>query len=267
MDVGALLGALLLCILLIGPLVFIHTLLVKPEGTLTVTYTRNEAVAAPAPVVSPALEQGSVRGRLAQLDAPRGVGVITDEWYAAKRSKILDEVKEGSMTEARWGKCPEVGPAGERCSLQHGHRGPHQPAPTPPMTSVSATGNVPFGVALRTYWGKNLEEATAQFQRAPEGFREVAEDREGGAVGGPAPSRRTAPGRPVRFPSSDVSGAPGAEPGAGLSGQGAGCLIRTRSSSGLPVAAAKQGQGALHRRAVELGTFLIDVQGVEARIH
>jgi len=37
---GAWLVALALCILLIGLLVFIYMLIVKPEGTLTVTYTK-----------------------------------------------------------------------------------------------------------------------------------------------------------------------------------------------------------------------------------
>ena len=37
---GAFLVALALCLLLIGILVFIYMLIVKPAGTLTVTYTR-----------------------------------------------------------------------------------------------------------------------------------------------------------------------------------------------------------------------------------
>ena len=92
---GAFLVALLLCILLIGFLVFIYMLLVKPVGTLTVTYTRNETVAAPTPApvaISPASGPGSVRERLAQLDELHGSGVVTDEEYAAKRAKILDEI-------------------------------------------------------------------------------------------------------------------------------------------------------------------------------
>lgn len=35
---GAFLGALLLCLILIGVLIFIYMLIVKPDGTLTVTY-------------------------------------------------------------------------------------------------------------------------------------------------------------------------------------------------------------------------------------
>jgi hypothetical protein len=92
---GAFLVALLLCIIFVGILVFIYMLLVKPVGTLTVTYTRNEAVAAPMPApaaASPASGQGSVRERLAQLDELHGSGVVTDEEYAAKRAKILDEI-------------------------------------------------------------------------------------------------------------------------------------------------------------------------------
>jgi len=45
----AFLGALLLCFLLIGIVIFLYMLLVKPAGTLTVTYQlRESAVATPA---------------------------------------------------------------------------------------------------------------------------------------------------------------------------------------------------------------------------
>ena len=40
--------ALLLCIVLIGFLIFIYMLVVKPQGTLTVTYVRKEPMAPPA---------------------------------------------------------------------------------------------------------------------------------------------------------------------------------------------------------------------------
>jgi hypothetical protein len=45
---GAFLVALLLCFLLVGFLVFIYMLVVKPEGTLTVTYTHAAVAAEPA---------------------------------------------------------------------------------------------------------------------------------------------------------------------------------------------------------------------------
>jgi hypothetical protein len=97
---GAWIVALLLCIVVIGLPVFVFMLIVKPDGSLTVTYTRNATGAAPvatAPTPSstpaaPTSAQGSVRERLAQLDELHGAGVVTDEEYAAKRAKILDEL-------------------------------------------------------------------------------------------------------------------------------------------------------------------------------
>lgn len=90
---GAFLVAVLLCFLLIGFLVFIYMLLVKPQGTLTVTYMRSENVAVPTPAPgSPASGRRSVRERLAQLDELHGAGFVTEEEYAAKRNKILDEI-------------------------------------------------------------------------------------------------------------------------------------------------------------------------------
>ena len=46
---GAFIGALLLCIVLIGFLVFVYMLIVKPPGTLSVTYELRE----PSPVKTP----------------------------------------------------------------------------------------------------------------------------------------------------------------------------------------------------------------------
>jgi hypothetical protein len=48
---GAWLVALLLCIVLIGILVFIYMLIVKPEGTLTVTYRLDKPAAVELPAV------------------------------------------------------------------------------------------------------------------------------------------------------------------------------------------------------------------------
>jgi uncharacterized membrane protein len=94
---GAWIVALLLCIVVIGLLVFVYMLIVKPDGTLTVTFTRNATGAAPVataptPSSAPAFAQGSVRERLAQLDELHGAGVVTDEEYAAKRAKILEDL-------------------------------------------------------------------------------------------------------------------------------------------------------------------------------
>jgi hypothetical protein len=89
---GAWLFALLLCIVLVGFLVFIYMLIVKPDGTLTVTYELAEASTpqrsephAPEPP-APA----SIRERLAQLDDLHASGVISHEEYAAKRAKLID---------------------------------------------------------------------------------------------------------------------------------------------------------------------------------
>lgn len=92
---GAWLFALVLCLVLIGLLVFVYMLIVKPAGTQSVTYMRNPMVAAPTPepAATPAASgQGSVHDRLAQLDELHGAGVVTEEEYAAKRAKILDEI-------------------------------------------------------------------------------------------------------------------------------------------------------------------------------
>jgi hypothetical protein len=86
-DAGAWIIALLLCVVLIGFLVFAYMLIVKPDGTLTVTYQLAETSAPqePGPPSS-----ASIRERIAQLDDLRAAGVISDEEYAAKRAKIID---------------------------------------------------------------------------------------------------------------------------------------------------------------------------------
>jgi hypothetical protein len=87
---GAFVVALLLCIILIGILVFIYMLIVKPAGTLTVTYakaaTPETHAASPQPQGSP---PPSLSARLAQLDEARSGGLITPEEYEAKRSEVL----------------------------------------------------------------------------------------------------------------------------------------------------------------------------------
>ena len=89
---GHWLAALALCLVLVGILVFFYMLIVHPEGTLTVTFTRREAAATPAPQVPSATANvPTLRQRLAQLEEAKAAGLVTDEEYATRRSKILDE--------------------------------------------------------------------------------------------------------------------------------------------------------------------------------
>ena len=106
---GAWLFALAACILLIGILVFLYMLIVKPEGTLTVTYafrgfgTKTAATAvadvqapesAPAgePVVMPAAPVAkTLSERLFELSAAHGAGLLTDEEYERKREAIISD--------------------------------------------------------------------------------------------------------------------------------------------------------------------------------
>ncbi len=92
---GAWLVALVLCVALIGLLIFVYMLIVKPQGTLTVTYTLSPAAAPPPlPTTDGTLDirWATVRERLAQLDDLRTSGVVTEEEYAAKRAKIIDQL-------------------------------------------------------------------------------------------------------------------------------------------------------------------------------
>ena len=77
--------ALLLAIVLVGILIFIYMLFVKPEGTLTVTYQLQAAApAARAPAATAGFADDLAR--LAELHAK---GVLTDEEFAAKKKQIL----------------------------------------------------------------------------------------------------------------------------------------------------------------------------------
>lgn len=91
---GAFIVALLLFLILIGIFVIFYMLVVKPAGTLTVTYTRQAPSASPQqpsmPAQSPAAAVG-VADRLSQLDQAKSAGLISDEEYAARRAKILDD--------------------------------------------------------------------------------------------------------------------------------------------------------------------------------
>ena len=80
---GAFLVALLLCFLVIGFLVFIYMLIVKPDGSLVVTYEYRPPV---TPVTQGQADPAAELARLAQL---RDRGLITPEEYAAKRVDIM----------------------------------------------------------------------------------------------------------------------------------------------------------------------------------
>lgn len=79
---AAFLLALILFLVLIGILIFIYMLIVKPPGTLLVTYELRERAPVPPPVDEPA-------AALSRLATMRNSGLITDEEYAAKRAEIL----------------------------------------------------------------------------------------------------------------------------------------------------------------------------------
>jgi hypothetical protein len=92
---GAFLVALLLLFLLVGILIFIYLLIVKPEGTLTVTYARRrEAGSVPPSSESVRRDdgdnQGGLKARLDELAAAHSSGLVTDEEYARKRAEVLE---------------------------------------------------------------------------------------------------------------------------------------------------------------------------------
>jgi uncharacterized membrane protein YagU involved in acid resistance len=80
---GAFLVALILFIVFIGLLVFLYMLLVKPDGTLTVTYTlRTESPLTPDPSLA-------VTDQLKKLGELRDAGVLTTEEFEAKKAELL----------------------------------------------------------------------------------------------------------------------------------------------------------------------------------
>jgi len=93
---GAFLVALVLCFVLVGILVFIYMLLVKPVGTLTVTYERTASKGAALPASAQpkgiANAGSNVEARLATLERLRSKGAMSAEEYAARRNKILDDI-------------------------------------------------------------------------------------------------------------------------------------------------------------------------------
>jgi hypothetical protein len=100
---GAFIVAVILMVALIGRFVFIKMLLVKPDGTLAVTYART-GVAGPrtSPEANATLSAPSMGGsgtpvpapldRLRRIDDARQAGLISDEEYAAARTRILAEL-------------------------------------------------------------------------------------------------------------------------------------------------------------------------------
>jgi Short C-terminal domain len=87
---GAFLVALLLCFVLLGFLIFIYLLIVKPEGTLTVTYAKRAGPAREMPPAdAPPPGPLTLSDRLAQLDSARRSGLLTAEEYEAKRAEVL----------------------------------------------------------------------------------------------------------------------------------------------------------------------------------
>lgn len=82
---GAFLLALIAFVVLIGILIFIYMLLVKPDGTLTVTYQR-EAAPAPAPESAP---QDVIAEQILQLGRLCDAGVLTPEEFEAKKAELL----------------------------------------------------------------------------------------------------------------------------------------------------------------------------------
>lgn len=87
---GAFLIALLLCILLIGILIFIYMLVVKPAGTLVVTYEYRPPQPARAPIAPPPREPApDPAAVLASLASMRDQGLIAAEEYEAKKADLL----------------------------------------------------------------------------------------------------------------------------------------------------------------------------------
>lgn len=91
---GAFLVALLLCIILVGILVFIYMLLVKPEGTLTVTYERVRQVPLPATAntASATPAPASIPDQIRALGELRDHGLLTSDEFEAKKRELLSRM-------------------------------------------------------------------------------------------------------------------------------------------------------------------------------
>ncbi len=77
-GIGAFIVALLLCFILIGFIVFIYMLIVKPAGTLTVTYEYRETQVAPISKEkkNTTYDFIKVKGKFLTYDSASGIGVI-----------------------------------------------------------------------------------------------------------------------------------------------------------------------------------------------
>ena len=91
--------AVLACIFLIGIFMLVYMIAAKPAGTLTVIYERRQhtstappATASPPPPEVIASPASSIEARLATLERLRSTGAITEDEFAARRTKILDEI-------------------------------------------------------------------------------------------------------------------------------------------------------------------------------
>jgi hypothetical protein len=90
---GTFLVAALLIVILVGIIVFIYMLIVKPDGTLTVVFTRQTSLQEPrTPAPPPEASRANLTARLEQLNAARSAGLITEEEYAKKRARLLEDL-------------------------------------------------------------------------------------------------------------------------------------------------------------------------------
>jgi len=83
---GAFIGALLLCLLLIGIIIFIYMLIVKPDGTLSVTYELKQSADAQPQIAVAGLDVADQIKKLAEL---RDSGLLTPEEFDAQKAKLL----------------------------------------------------------------------------------------------------------------------------------------------------------------------------------
>jgi hypothetical protein len=94
-GVGAWLIAVLACLLIalaiwllvVAVFVFAFMLIVRPDGSLTVTYVRQTQQASAVP--PPGAGNQSLSDRLTELDAARAAGLVSPEEHAEKRAAIL----------------------------------------------------------------------------------------------------------------------------------------------------------------------------------
>ena len=87
---GGFLLALLLCVLLIGILIFVYMIVVKPPGTLVVTYELRQSAAGRATAIASMRASHEDASRaLASLHQMRGAGHISLGEYESKKAEIL----------------------------------------------------------------------------------------------------------------------------------------------------------------------------------